>query len=65
MVRTHGGLRPLGSGNRPGGQESVKAIGANASLALYGGGVGCKRWLLADEGAAFEDLAVGRVPNAG
>ena len=31
MVSTHGRLRHLGSGNRPGGQERVKAIGAMAS----------------------------------
>jgi hypothetical protein len=31
---------------------------------LYGGGVDRKRWLLAHEGAEFEDLAVGRVSNA-
>jgi methylated-DNA-[protein]-cysteine S-methyltransferase len=41
-----------------------RVIGADASLALYGGGVDRKRWLLAHEGAEFEDLAVGRVSNA-
>ena len=41
-----------------------RVIGADASLAGYGGGVDRKRWLLAHEGAAFEDLAVGRVSNA-
>ncbi len=45
-------------------RESVKAIGADASPVGYGGGVDRKRWLLAHEGAAFEDLAVGRVSNA-
>jgi len=40
-----------------------RVIGADASLTLYGGG-GRKRWLLAHEGAAFEDPAVGRVSNA-
>jgi methylated-DNA-[protein]-cysteine S-methyltransferase len=41
-----------------------RVIGADASLTGYGGGVDRKRWLLAHEGAAFEDLAVGRVSNA-
>jgi methylated-DNA-[protein]-cysteine S-methyltransferase len=41
-----------------------RVIGADASLTGYAGGVDRKRWLLAHEGAAFEDLAVRCVSNA-
>jgi O-6-methylguanine DNA methyltransferase len=41
-----------------------RVIGADAGLSGYGGGVNRKRWLLAHEGAAFQDLEEGRVSNA-
>jgi hypothetical protein len=51
-------------GQEPGRDDAPYPCGADASLTGYGGGVDRKRWLLAHEGAAFEDLAVGRVSNA-
>ncbi len=41
-----------------------RVIGADASLAGYGGGIDRKRWLLAHEGVAFEGQATGRFSNA-
>jgi methylated-DNA-[protein]-cysteine S-methyltransferase len=41
-----------------------RVIGADRSLTGYGGGIDRKRWLLTHEGAAFESIAVRRIPKA-
>jgi methylated-DNA-[protein]-cysteine S-methyltransferase len=40
-----------------------RVIGADASLTGYGGGMDRKRWLLAHEGAAFENKAATRIAS--
>jgi methylated-DNA-[protein]-cysteine S-methyltransferase len=41
-----------------------RVIGADASLAGYGGGIDRKHWLLTHEGAAFGNEAARRSPKA-
>src|SRR5271166_4518705 len=41
-----------------------RVIGADASLAGYGGGIDRKHWLLTHEGAAFGRQAARRTPKA-
>jgi len=41
-----------------------RVIGADASLAGYGGGIDRKHWLLTHEGAAFGKQAARRTPKA-
>ncbi|HYZ40915.1 MAG TPA: methylated-DNA--[protein]-cysteine S-methyltransferase [Stellaceae bacterium] len=41
-----------------------RVIGADASLAGYGGGIDRKHWLLTHEGAAFGNEAARRTPKA-